>query len=596
MIVDTFKKFDQNGDGKISRDELKRVLKSISQGKSSFDDSAVDAMLGASDTNKDGFISYEEFVSWVTKDVPVDTSADFKPMDDRGGFSMDYRKFLPERFKVDLSERYDVDKGELGAGGFGTVFIARDKEYNDRVVAIKKVAIKQGNKQEMADVQREIAVMKGLDHPNICKLLATFEEGRNMFFVMELCEGGEVFDRIIETGSITEKTVAVIIHQVCSALCHAHGLGIAHRDIKPENVVFCTKDRNDLSIKLIDWGLACATAEGMTKAVGSMTYAAPEVISSQDRKSYTEKCDIWSTGVMTYVMLCGKPPFWGTREQHYKAAKNERYPMNDPPWDKMNPDAKDFVKKLLRAKPASRLDIKDCVAHKWLQDGQKSTGANDEVNLSVFKNLDNFCAQSTFKRMCVTAVARQLDHKHLKDIHQVFRDMDSDGNGVLSSEEIARGLTKLSGSAVDAEKMKQIFKRMDVDGSNSIDYTEFCAAGLDQKTTSQDDVIWAAFKTFDLDNSGYITIENLQKVLNSADTKDVWSADVCKEVGAEIVAKFDKDGDGRISFEDWRGIMEACWSRTKAPDAGGAGTAAGNGAYDLLTKVSALKPADLSAD
>merc|ERR1719408_586717 len=260
---------------------------------------------------------------------------------------------------------------------------------------------------------------------------------------MELCEGGEVFDRIIESGCISERTTSVIIQQVCSALAHAHGRGVAHRDIKPENVVFCSKDRSDNTVKLIDWGLASMFQKdgGMTKAVGSMTYAAPEVISSQDRKVYTEACDLWSTGVMTYVMLCGKPPFWGTREQHYKAAKNERYPFKDAPWDKMNNQAKDFVARLLKASPSKRMPIKDACAHQWLH-SQHHDHATSEASASVFASLQNFTAQSTFKRMCITAVARQLDHTHLKDIHQVFRDMDQNGDGVLSLEEVKSGFKK----------------------------------------------------------------------------------------------------------------------------------------------------------
>merc|ERR1719310_1364824 len=206
---------------------------------------------------------------------------------------------------------------------------------------------------------------------------------------MELCEGGEVFDRIIETGFISERTTSVIVAQVCAALAYAHGRGIAHRDIKPENVVFCTNDRDDLRVKLIDWGLATNfEGSGMTKAVGSMTYAAPEVIASQDRKVYTEACDIWSKGVLTYVMLCGKPPFWGTREQHYRAARNERYPFSDPPWDTMNPQAKDFVRGCLKATPADRLPIGDCVKHPWVVSA--STEGSTEHRSAVIGNLKCF--------------------------------------------------------------------------------------------------------------------------------------------------------------------------------------------------------------
>merc|ERR1711907_204275 len=124
-------------------------------------------------------------------------------------------------------------------------------------------------------------------------------------------------------------------------------------------------------------------------------------------------------------MLCGKPPFWGNREQHVRAAKAERYPIQDTPWDRL-PKAVAFVKKLIRSKAANRPTAAEVLDLEWLK--TETTENDQEVSKGVYNNLRSFCAQSTFKRMCITAVARQLDHKHLKDIHQVFRKMDANGD------------------------------------------------------------------------------------------------------------------------------------------------------------------------
>merc|ERR1712228_180277 len=134
--------------------------------------------------------------------------------------------------------------------------------------------------------------------------------------------------------------------------------------------------------------------------------------------------------------------------------------------------------------------------------------------------------------------------------------MDTNGDGVLSFEEVTNGFTKLSDNTTDISKLQEIFKNIDLDGSKDVDYTEFCAAGLDQKTSLQDDVIWAAFQAFDRDSSGSISVCNLKKILSSADVYEVWSAEVCKEVCAEIVARFDTDGNGVIDFENWRVLMQ----------------------------------------
>jgi len=558
LIVDTFSQFDADGDGVISRKELTKVLKLL--GPDQFDDKSIDVLMAAADTNKNGKIEYKEFVAWVMQDDQKKG-----PIDKRGSFSVDYRVLLPERFEVEIRERYAMDKLQLGEGGYGKVFIARDKEFENRKVAVKRVTRTGSDAAPSEALQAEINIMKSLDHPSICKLLATFREDRHLYFVMELCEGGELFDKIIESGYISESFSATIISQITSALAYAHSRGIAHRDLKPENVVFVSKDPKNTHVKLIDWGLAAEFLDSpMTAAVGSFAYAAPEVILSRNKNVYSEKCDLWSLGVLTYVMLCGKPPFWGTRAQHLRHAKAESYPMKAGPWVTMNPNAKDFVKKLIKADPNKRMVMKDAATHAWLTEA--STAPESGEVKQVLGNLTHFANSSTFVRMCITAVARQLDHKNLRGIHDVFKSMDTNGDGVLCLDEIKKGFASLFGEdSQEAKEAIHIFAGIDVDGSGIIDYTEFCAAGLCQKTASQDDVIWAAFKTFDRDNSGFIERRDLKGILDDADMQDAWSADVCKEVAQDIISMVDKDGDGKISFEDWKKLMRSCWDKKRSP-------------------------------
>merc|ERR1719181_1552243 len=152
--------------------------------------------------------------------------AGFRPIDKRGSFQVDYRKLLPERFQVDVNSRYNLAKNCVGEGGFGKVYIAEDAQMENRKVAVKKVQKprKTGSKStELVDLDKEISVMKEMDHPNICKLLATFEEGQAIYFIMELCEGGELFDRIVDNGFITEALSSNLMKQVASALAYAHG-------------------------------------------------------------------------------------------------------------------------------------------------------------------------------------------------------------------------------------------------------------------------------------------------------------------------------------------------------------------------------------
>jgi len=380
-------------------------------------------------------------------------------------------------------------------------------------------------------------------------------------------------------------------------LAYAHGRSVAHRDIKPENIVFCSKDPKDTTVKLIDWGLAMSfIGTSMTSAVGSFTYAAPEVILSQNVKTYTEACDLWSLGVLTYVMLSGKPPFWGNQHQHLRNAQAEKYPMSGEPWSTMNTNAKGFVRDLIKANPLKRMTIEQAVNHPWLREaqqkraagkaGSKKTGSSSANTAGVLGNLTRFTKTSTFGKMCITAVARQLDHKALKNIHIVFRELDVNGDGTLSIEEVTTGFKKMFGEdSQEYKDVREMYEGMDLDGSDAIDYTEFCAAGLGQKASTQDNVVWAAFKAFDVDNSGYIEVKDIQEILDVADVKDAFSADVCKQVAEEIMSQFDSDKDKKINFEDWKTLMNKQWE--KSTDSGGV-KFMGLGAYDLLTEVNKL--------
>lgn len=474
----------------------------------------------------------------------------------RKHFHVDYKAVLPERFEIDIEKRYVMDKLVLGAGGFGKVFVARDSKFNNRLVAVKKVT-QTTDKGKATTAYSEVNIMKELDHPCICKLFETFEEGRHLYFIMEFLEGGEVFTRIIESGHISEKVTVEITRQIVSALHYAHNKQVAHRDIKPENLVFCSKDPDDNRIKLIDWGFGVNfSGEVMKAAVGSFSYAAPEVVMSKNVTAYTCACDLWSTGVVTYVMLCGKPPFWGPAKQHLKNARNEKYPMSSPPWDKISTQAKLFIQQLLKADPAKRMTAEAASSHPWLE--TREDHADPEQMLSVMQNLQKFQDRDALVQLCVTTIARQMDHTQLKKIHQVFADCDKDHNGTLSAEEIANVQKKLLGES-DGGEIAQLFDMLDLDGSGEVDYTEFCAAALGENFSNKVHSIWAGFKAFDIDDNGLLSKDELVKLMKNVDIQRAWSPEFCESFTEQILAKYDLDKDGGISFEEWLEYMNSSW-------------------------------------
>lgn len=469
--------------------------------------------------------------------------------------SYNLKAFMPERVNTEISKRYIIDQKEIGTGGYGKVYVAQDREMKDRMVAIKRVVV--GDAQKKKIFAKEVTIMKELDHPNICKLLETYEQGRFMFFVMEWCEGGEVFDRIMEHGMIAEQTTADIVKQAASALKYAHDRGIAHRDMKPENICFCTQDMSNNHVKVIDWGLGFYFGEArMKSAVGSLTYAAPEVLEQRDAEGYNCACDSWSLGVVTYVMLCGKPPFWGSHTEQLKKMKKEQFPMTDSTWQAISKDAKTLIRALLRNNPKDRLPLTSVLQHPWLRHAAPKMDA--AISRQVLFNMRQFSKASQFFSLCVASVARQLDHRNLTDVHKVFCEMDTNGDGVLELHEVKAGFEKIYGKNSEiVQDVEVMFARLDLDGSGTIDYTEFCAAGIGERLSTEENVLWAAFKSFDVeDDDGKITKDEIKQVLQRADVNKFWTDEVCDELATELISRFDRDGDGSLDFDEWTRLMK----------------------------------------
>jgi len=369
--------------------------------------------------------------------------------DDDGAGSLNkhagLRAFCPERVHGKINERYEFNKSDsIGSGQFGTVFLAKDKRYNQRIVAIKKIWTSSSTQQMREEFSRERSVMQELDHPNICKLLETWDEGRFMYFVMEYCAGKEIFLRITDSGAIHEKASCDIVKQVASALNHAHGRGIAHRDIKAENVVFCTDDDECRDIKVIDWGIAFFFQEAkMRSTVGSTLYIAPEVLDPASvHKGYTCACDAFSLGVLTYIMLSGRMPFWGNIGKQLGAKQKEEYPMKGETWNTVSDEAKDLIRSLLKSNPQERLTMDAVMEHPWLNGGAQTTEV--VVSKEVLHNLNNFCNTSRLKASKRTADfprSRRLDRVRRNDPPRRVRTIPARVSSDANPTHVPRGLS-----------------------------------------------------------------------------------------------------------------------------------------------------------
>ncbi|CAI5972377.1 unnamed protein product [Closterium sp. NIES-64] len=220
--------------------------------------------------------------------------------------------------------------------------------------------------QDIEDVRREVAVMEMLKgHPSIVNLRNAFEDAQDVHLIMELCEGGELFDRIKLRGKFPEADAARVIRTVVLVLRHCHGAGIMHRDLKPENILLVSNN-SDTDLKVIDWGVATFFQKGKpcTDMAGSPYYLAPEVLAEK----YGPEADIWSAGVVLYILLCGLPPFWGTtNDAIFEAIKQATLNLVRPPWPSISDEAKDLVVRMLTRNPKKRITAEEILDHPWIR-------------------------------------------------------------------------------------------------------------------------------------------------------------------------------------------------------------------------------------
>jgi len=277
-----------------------------------------------------------------------------------------------------ITESWKIGK-KLGKGSFGTVRICvRSGPATELITpkmeaAVKIIDKKNLGQNELKNLDRESHILAMADHPNCVRLLEIFDTKNRLYLVQEICKGGELFDAITKSkeGAFTEERAAGVVRQVASALHYLHDQGIAHRDLKPENILYY--DREQTIIKLMDFGLArCLDSNDVTLMTrcGTLHYVAPEVLSKQ--QGYNNKCDLWSLGVVTYVLLCGYLPFYQEdRAMTAKLIRLGRYEYDPEEWEVITPEAKDLIDHMLTKDVEKRFSAKDVLNHPWIKGKEK---------------------------------------------------------------------------------------------------------------------------------------------------------------------------------------------------------------------------------
>eukprot|EP00401_Gymnodinium_catenatum_P015921 CAMPEP_0117581482 /NCGR_PEP_ID=MMETSP0784-20121206/65851_1 /TAXON_ID=39447 /ORGANISM="" /LENGTH=493 /DNA_ID=CAMNT_0005381797 /DNA_START=123 /DNA_END=1604 /DNA_ORIENTATION=+ len=460
-----------------------------------------------------------------------------------------------------IHDHYDFEK-KLGEGSYGRVMRGKEKKTSE-VRAIKAISL--GQKKESFEI--EVAIQRSLDHPNIVKLYDIFRDAKYYYLVMELCTGGELFDAIIDEASrhegsaFDERQAATYMHQILAGILFMHSKGIAHRDLKPENFLLQKPRRLDRNapLKIIDFGLAKQFGEPddngtiinriplVTKA-GTAYYVAPEVLRSGAARGYDERCDVWSCGVLAYILICGYPPFAGENDvQTLDAVKRAAFDFPPEDWADVSGDAKNLIQAMLTKDPNDRPAAEALMTHPWFVSHVAGPAGTMDSKVITCDKLRRFKSALKLKKLALTLIAQLLPERDIQHLRETFKMLDKNSDGTLTIVEITEEMTK---QGLHDEAMEELLRSVDSDGSGRIDYTEFIAATLTNQEYMKKSVLWTAFCRFDRNGDGVITKDELHQLckderltdvmMKEADTNqsgDIDFEEFCKVMGTEVISK-----------------------------------------------------------
>lgn len=455
-----------------------------------------------------------------------------------------------------LEDSYTLSK-QLGEGSFGSVYLGINKITGEQR-AIKKLKKPKGyDKYKVSDeIKKEIDILKKLDHQNIMKIYEFYEDDEEFSLVTELCEGGELFDTIIAKKHLEEVDSAIIMFQLFGAIAYCHSQNIMHRDLKTENILLERKKRNgNYRIKLIDFGIAKILEKGEfeTSLSGTCFYIAPEVI----QKNYDKRCDLWSCGVILYILLCGRMPFGGNDNREiFRNIQKGHYDMNIPPFPTVSNEAKDLIDKLLQQDPNKRLSAEDALQHPWFTKWKikdKMSELKSKQIRAMIRNIREYKSNHILQQAALAYIVHNLPNiEVVQNACRLFVKIDKNLDGSISREEFVEGLNELvdeENEKFDENELNTIFDIIDADKSNSIEYEEFIRAAADKKALLDKKYLKDAFNFFDKDKSGSIDLDEIQKVFfEGKETNE-------DELKA-IIREVDLNSDGTVDFNEFCLMMK----------------------------------------
>ncbi|CAE6075737.1 unnamed protein product [Arabidopsis arenosa] len=458
-------------------------------------------------------------------------------------------------FSKSFASKYELGD-EVGRGHFGYTCAAKFKKGDNKG---QQVAVKVIPKAKMTtaiaieDVRREVKILRALSgHNNLPHFYDAYEDHDNVYIVMELCEGGELLDRILSRGGkYTEEDAKTVMIQILNVVAFCHLQGVVHRDLKPENFLFTSKEDTS-QLKAIDFGLSdyVRPDERLNDIVGSAYYVAPEVL----HRSYSTEADIWSVGVIVYILLCGSRPFWARTESGiFRAVLKADPSFDDPPWPLLSSEARDFVKRLLNKDPRKRLTAAQALSHPWIKD---SNNAKFPLDILVFKLMRAYLRSSSLRKAALRALSKTLTVDELFYLREQFALLEPSKNGTISLENIKSALMKMATDAMKDSRIPEFLAQLSALQYRRMDFEEFCAAALSVHQLEALDR-WeqharCAYELFEKEGNRPIMIDELASELGLGPSVPVHA----------VLHDWLRHTDGKLSFLGFVKLLHGVSSRT----------------------------------
>ncbi|GMH90076.1 hypothetical protein TrST_g1858 [Triparma strigata] len=469
-----------------------------------------------------------------------------------GARKSSFKGNLVKDYSTEIKANYLIEsKKILGSGASSEVVRIREKKTGTRY-ALKTFFKSKNQSKQLSYYLNEISILKQIDHPNVIRLFQAYEHGRNLHMVLELCSAGNLL-RVLNNQPrrrVSEVQAAQFTMQILRAINYIQEIGVCHRDMKLENIML-ERPCSDAQIKVIDFGYATQFRKGdkpMTAFVGTAYATAPEVFLS----SYTESCDLWAVGVITYAMLCGLRPFVG---REIPSVHNSKYKsmVKDilsgtfvwPKFaNKLSDKAKDFVEGLLIVDIKKRLDVKGALQHDFIT--QCFDGEFKDNLTPLIPQIGQMSKFSELKKNAMMAIAFSMSQNQMEDLQDCFTSIDTDHSGTLTREEFSIALKKVM-PTITSKKVDEVFSAVDQDNDGEISYLEFLAATMHKNDLSMKE-LEDAFNVLDHDGNGYLEPADFEALLGETDEED-------RERIKKMLEEADVDGDGRVSFAEFMVAM-----------------------------------------